>query len=70
MDFETSMMKKNYENNFLRNAQLVRDIKSGNTGHTRPDVALNQIEHGMALERAALQKRSVEVPYFSHHNYQ
>ena len=43
----------------------IRAIKAGNTGHTRPDVAINQYEHSLALQRAALKEQGIDVPYFN-----
>tara|TARA_Y100001960_G_scaffold34588_1_gene31258 strand:- start:835 stop:1047 length:213 start_codon:yes stop_codon:yes gene_type:complete len=68
-EYEKSMLKSNYDSAFERAKSEVRAIKSGSTGHTRPDVALNQIEHGMALQRSELVNAGINASYFRHSDY-
>ena len=55
------MNKEIYMQQFEESRQRVLDIAAGRTGHTRRDVAYNQIEHSMALCRASVEG---DVPYF------
>lgn len=68
-EYEKSMKLSNYTTAFNKAISEVRAIKSGNTGHTRPDVAYNQIEHGLSLERANLSALGLSVPSFRCSDY-
>jgi hypothetical protein len=68
-EYEKSMLLSNYNSAFESAKSEVRAIKSGSTGHTRPDVAYNQIEHGLSLKRAELSKHGISVPSFRCSDY-
>ncbi len=68
-EYEKSMKKSNYQNAFNNAINEVRNIKSGQTGHTRPDVAFNQIEHGLSLQRNELEQLGIQVNYFRCSDY-
>ena len=56
------MNKDTYMHEFEMSRRLATDVAAGRTGHTRRDVAYNQIDHDMALRKAKV--TGCDVPYF------
>ncbi len=66
---EKRMLINSYENSFSQAVASVKAMKSGNTGHIRQDVALNQLELGLAMKRSNLTSKGINVKYFNPNDY-
>jgi hypothetical protein len=65
MSINAAQLEAQYNQSVNDAKRKIRQIKAGKTGHTRPDVAINQYEHGLALQRRRLKDQGIDVPYFN-----